>query len=303
MPVTIGIDHSAGGTNGAKGAPELDSTITKFGLSSLKLGGAVDTGITTTGAGGDFIKQAMSDKWNFGTGDFTVEAWIYKTEQQDQPIVGTTTATIAPGNGNCWRMKTGTINVTHANLKFGHGGTDDITSATSANFTLHEWHHVAAVRNSGTLSLYIDGVAAQTPVANTTDYNQRNELWVGAVYDLLTTSMYTGYIDEVRISNSARYSGASFSLATEGHIADANTLTLLRMESNQLNITLPASPSASDTINIWDVGGQCATNPVHLLRNGNKISSSEDIVALDSNSFFATLVYSGATRGWLIVPR
>jgi hypothetical protein len=303
LPVVVGIDHSTGGTNGKIGAPVLDSDITKFGLSSMAFGGAVATGVTTTGAGGDFIKQAMSDKWNFGTGDFTVESWIYKTENQDQPIVGTTTATIAPGNGSCWRMKTGTINTTHANLKFGHGGTDDITSHTDHNFTLHEWHHVAAVRESGTLSLYIDGVAAQTPVANTTDYNQRNELWVGAVYDLLTTSMYTGYIDEVRISNVARYSGATFSLPTEAHVADSNTLTLIRMESNQLNITLPPSPSASDTINIWDVGGQCGTNPVHLLRNGNKINSLEDIIALDSNSFFSTLVYSGATRGWLIVPR
>ena len=199
-------------------------------------------------------------------------------------------------------MKSGSINSTYAYLKFGHGGTDDVASGTAHNFTLHEWHHVVAVRESGQLSLYIDGRLAGGPTSNTTDYNQRNELWVGAAYDLLTTSMYTGYIDDLRISNIARYSGATFSVPTEPHIADANTLTLLRMEPNQLNITLPPSPSASDTINIWDIGGQCGTNPVHLLRNGNKISSSEDIVALDRDSFFATLVYSGATRGWLLVP-
>jgi len=302
MPFVTGIDHSTGGTNGKAGAPAIDNDITKFGLSSLKLGGAVDTGVTTTGAGGDFIKQAASNKWNFGTGDFTVESWIYKTENQDQPIVGTTSVAIAPGNGNCWRMKSGSINSTYAYLKFGHGGTDDVASGTAHNFTLHEWHHVVAVRESGQLSLYIDGRLAGGPTSNTTDYNQRNELWVGAAYDLLTTSMYTGYIDDLRISNIARYSGATFSVPTEPHIADANTLTLLRMEPNQLNITLPPSPSASDTINIWDIGGQCGTNPVHLLRNGNKISSSEDIVALDRDSFFATLVYSGATRGWLLVP-
>tara|TARA_B100000953_G_C17875650_1_gene376286 strand:- start:117 stop:722 length:606 start_codon:yes stop_codon:yes gene_type:complete len=199
-------------------------------------------------------------------------------------------------------MRTLAINTEYANLSFGHGGTDDITSHQDNNFTLHEWHHVVAVRESGSLSLYIDGRQAQTPVSNTTDYNQRNELWVGAVYNQLTTEMYTGYIDDLRISNIARYSGATFSVPTEPHIADANTLTLLRMEPNQINITLPPSPSASDTINIWDVGGKCGTNPVHLLRNGNKIGSSEDIVALDRDSFFATLVYSGATRGWLLVP-
>ena len=300
MPVTYGIDHSAGGTNGLKGAPAIDNDITKFGLSSMKFGGAVDTGITTTGAGGDFIKQAASDKWNFGTGDFTVETWIYKTEHQGQPIVGTTSAAIAPGNGNCWRMKTLAINTEYANLTFGHGGTDDITSHTDHNFTLHEWHHVAAVRDGGTLSLYIDGRQAQTPASNTTDYNQRNELWIGATYDLLTTSMYTGYIDDLRISNVARYSGANFSLPTEPHVADSNTLTLLRMETNQLNVTLPPSPIANDVINIWDIGGQCGTNPIHLLRNGKKIKKLTDIVSLDQDDIFATLVYKDETYGWLI---
>ena len=300
MPFTAGIDHSTGGTNGKAGAPAIDSDITKFGSSSLKLGGAVATGVTTTGPGGDFIKQAASDKWNFGTGDFTVESWIYKTEDQDQPIVGNTTAAIGPGNNSCWRMKTGTINGTHTNLKFGTGGTDHITSHTDHNFTLHEWHHVAAVREGGTLSLYIDGVSAQTPVSNTTDYNQRNELWVGAAHDLLTTSMYTGYIDDLRISNVARYSGATFSLPTEAHVTDSNTLTLIRMEPNQLNITLPPSPIASDVINIWDIGGQCGTNPIHLLRNGKKIKKLTDTVALDQDGIFASLIYKDETYGWLI---
>ena len=300
MPFTTGIDHSTGGTNGLIGAPAIDSDITKFGSSSLKLGG--------DGAGGDFIKQAASNKWNFGTGDFTVESWIYKTEDQNQPIVGNTSVAIGPGNTNCWRMKTWSVNSTYANLIFGHGGTDDITGHVDHYFTLHEWHHVAAVRESGQLSLYVDGRQAQSPTSNTTNYNQRNELWIGATYDLLTTTMYTGYIDDLRISNIARYSGATFSVPTEAHVADANTLTLVRMEESQLNITLPPSPVANDVINIWDIGGQCETNPIHLLGNGKKISSRgvtlnvDDILALDSNSVFATLVYKDTTHGWLLVP-
>ena len=133
-------------------------------------------------------------------------------------------------------------------------------------------------------------------------------MWVGAIYNQLTTEMFTGYIDDLRISNIARYSGATFSVPTEPHIADSNTLTLLRMEQSQLNITLPPSPVANDVINIWDIGGQCETNPVHLLGNGKKISSGgvtlnvDDIMALDSNSFFATLVYKDITHGWLLVP-
>ena len=83
-------------------------------------------------------------------------------------------------------------------------------------------------------------------------------------------------------------------------VTDANTVTLLRMEPVNLNITLPPSPVANDVINIWDIGGQCSTNPIHLLRNGKKIKKSEDIVALDNNGIFATLVYKDETYGWLI---
>jgi len=295
MPVTIGIDHSTGGTNGAKGAPELDSTITKFGSSSMKFDGD-----------GDFIKQAMSDKWAFGTGDFTVEAWIYKTENQDQPIVGNTT--VGGTNQTSWRMKTFNVNSTMCGMTFGTSQTNHLTSQNEVNFPMNEWAHLAAVRYNGMLTCFINGIESSSPTANTTDYNQRNELWIGAVTDLLTTSMFNGYIDEVRISNIARYWGASFSLATEPHIADSNTLSLFRMEQSQLNITLPPSPIANDVINIWDIGGQCETNPVHLLGNGKKISSGgvtlnvDDIMALDSNSFFATLVYKDTTHGWLLVP-
>ena len=165
---------------------------------------------------------------------------------------------------------------------------------------MNEWAHLAAVRYNGMLTCFINGIESSSPTANTTDYNQRNELWVGAAYDLLTTSMYTGYIDDLRISNIARYSGATFSVPTEAHVADSNTLTLIRMETNQLNVTLPPSPIANDVINIWDIGGQCGTNPIHLLRNGKLIKKLTDIVALDQDDIFATLVYKDETYGWLI---
>ncbi|MAH03362.1 hypothetical protein CMI39_01095 [Candidatus Pacearchaeota archaeon] len=72
------------------------------------------------------------------------------------------------------------------------------------------------------------------------------------------------------------------------------------MEPNQLNITLPPSPIASDVINIWDIGGQCGTNPIHLLRNGKKIKKLTDTVALDQDGIFASLIYKDETYGWLI---
>ena len=300
MPFVAGIDHSTGGTNGKAGGPAINSDITKFGKSSLKLSGD-----------GDFLKQAMSDKWAFGTGDYTVEAWIYKTEGQDQTLVGN--ASTGSPNTDCWILQSNHgFDAYHAGIMWNHGNGNLIASHTPYDYTLEEWHHVAACREGGELRLYIDGVCAQTPVTgDTTDYTKRNELWVGASEQYLTTNMFNGYIDDMRISNIARYGvgvgntmgDQVFSLPTEPHVTDANTLTLIRMEPTNLNITLPVSPVANDVINIWDIGGQCGTNPVHLLRNGKYIKKLTDIVALDSNGFFATLVYKDETYGWLIVPR
>ena len=294
MPIVAGIDHSTGGTNGKLGDPKIDSQITKFGASSIKLDGD-----------SSFLKQAMSDKWAFGTGDYTVETWIYKTENQSQAVVAN--GSTGSANSNHWIMKSKTgFNSQHANINFSHGSGDLITSDSDYDFPLNKWVHVAADRQSGNLRVYIDGVCAKVVTSDTTDYTKRNELWVGAAHSFLTTSAFNGYVDDLRISNICRYMGSwsqgdqAFAVPTTPHVTDANTVTLLRMEPVNLNITLPPSPVANDVINIWDIGGQCSTNPIHLLRNGKKIKKSEDIVALDNNGIFATLVYKDETYGWLI---
>lgn len=295
MPVISGIDHSTGGTNGKVGSPKIDSEIIKFGESSVKLGGD-----------GDFLKQAMSDKWSFGTGDYTVETWLYKTENQNQAIVANDTT--GGGNANCWEMNSFTgFDSLHANLTWYHGNNLLIASHSDYDFPLNKWVHVAASRMSGTLNLFIDGVCAKAPVtSDTTNYSVRNELWVGASAHYLTSNMFNGYIDDLRISNICRYTGTytqgdqAFTPPTTAYETDANTVTLLRMEPTYINVTLPPSPVANDVINIWDIADNAETNPIHLKGNGKKIKKLTDTIALDEKGIFASLVYKDETYGWLI---
>jgi hypothetical protein len=63
-------------------------------------------------------------------------------------------------------------------------------------------------------------------------------------------------------------------------------------------LTLPASPSLGDEIQIFDATGTAFTNNVTLSRNGNKINGISDDGIIDINGASATLTYTGSTYGW-----
>lgn len=66
-------------------------------------------------------------------------------------------------------------------------------------------------------------------------------------------------------------------------------------------IVLPASPNVGDTIQIRDYASSFATNKVTLDINGLKLAGISSNGEITTNDTMATLVYSGATKGWLSV--
>jgi hypothetical protein len=66
-------------------------------------------------------------------------------------------------------------------------------------------------------------------------------------------------------------------------------------------ITLPASPVAGDTVQIIDVAGIFSTNNVTIGRNGSKIQNLSEDLILNLNNAAITMIFSGATYGWVFV--
>jgi hypothetical protein len=64
------------------------------------------------------------------------------------------------------------------------------------------------------------------------------------------------------------------------------------------SLTLPASPSAGDEIQIFDATGTAGTNNITVLRNSLKINGITDNAVLDANGAAASFVYTGSTYGW-----
>jgi hypothetical protein len=89
---------------------------------------------------------------------------------------------------------------------------------------------------------------------------------------------------------------ASTSVSSNITLAAANKYFVDTTSARTL--TLPASPSLGDEIQIFDATGTAFTNNITLSRNGNKINGISDDGIIDINGASATLTYTGSTYGW-----
>ena len=69
--------------------------------------------------------------------------------------------------------------------------------------------------------------------------------------------------------------------------------------TNNVTLTLPASPSVGDEVGIIDVIGNAATKNITIARNGLKINGGTSDLTISTNRAAFVLVYSGSTQGWV----
>ncbi len=92
---------------------------------------------------------------------------------------------------------------------------------TSSALYLNTWYHVAYARNSGTGTLYVNGVS-QGSYADS--YAYANQLiYIGARSN--ATGLFSGWMDQVRISSNVRYT-AGFTAPTTAFTMDGSTCHL-----------------------------------------------------------------------------
>lgn len=160
---------------------QVSTEQSKFGGKSMYFNGSTRLSI-------DDVSAKIFD---FGTGDFTVEAWIYPEEITTDNFIFSGSASGAFFFG---RKGSNTIGIGRANILWD----TEAPIATPAN----TWSHVAAVRSKGQVSLYVNG--NQTgPLANTNAYSMAG--FIACIGSQGTNLYYKGYMDEIRVSNVARW--------------------------------------------------------------------------------------------------
>ena len=160
--------------------------IASVGVSTETTGSVFFDGPTDGGAvATDSIILASSPDFNWGTGDFTVETWVYGTDwtggssNQDQVIY-------------YHNEETAGFFVRAGALHYYNGG------FVVSGPTLEDarWYHLAAARQSGTLTLYVDGVS-QGSASHTDDYGEGG-ITIGK-NSANSKNQFRGYLSNFRI--------------------------------------------------------------------------------------------------------
>ena len=166
---------------------------------------------------------------DLGTGDFTMEAWIYLTAS------GSWRAVLGSGNwgGPSTYDWTWDVNAGDNKLRFNmyNGSTESGVNMTTA-IVNSTWTHVAVVRSGGTLKQYLNGTVNGTTLSSTHDITSHGVVYIG---NQSRGVPWQGNIQEVRISNNARYTSNFTSFGQDGgtiaspsnFTSDANTKLLV----------------------------------------------------------------------------
>lgn len=92
-----------------------------------------------------------------------------------------------------------------------------------------------------------------------------------------------------------RVVSAAETLVSKAKIA-ANTT------AGALTLTLPANPTNGDVIDFYDYAETFDTNNLTIARNGHKIEGLDENLICNVKGAYFSLVYSGTTRGWQVLP-
>lgn len=173
----------------------VSTSVKKFGIGSMYFDGT-----------GDYLTSPLSLVLAFGSGDFTVECWVYATNTSAlRNIIGNYNGTVSTASFVLQMESTGRIT---GGI---YSGSSFIGPTSTASISATTWTHLAVVRNGTSIKLYIngtnDGSTTSSSVANT----PVGTFSVGAEQGNYN---WNGYIDELRITKGyARYT-ANFTAPT-----------------------------------------------------------------------------------------
>ena len=168
----------------------------------------------------DYITMAHNSDWQLGTGDFTVEAWVYPNAvpgggvNNDMCVWGHFGST----QTMFFYLSNDTLQPVLWNGSAGHG--------SSITAKPYQWTHVAWVRSSSTMKTYVNGQLGGTTNSYTTNFNEGTKYpYIGA--SEYNNRFFNGYISDLRVvKGTAVYTG-NFTPPTAPLTAITNTKLLL----------------------------------------------------------------------------
>jgi len=206
--VTLLLNTSS--TNGAQNNTFLDSSTNNFTITR--------NGNTTQGTfspfsqtgwsnffkgSGDKLTVPANAAFNFSTGDFTVECWVYvNSVSGNQWIVGPDNGTTFP-----WAMQ-----ITTSTIRFISNNAANIFAPTSFTVAVGAWNHFAVTRSGSTMSWFTNGTLNGTQTYSNSIGSDTINLQIGATNG--TSDVVNGYVSNLRVVKGRAVYTSSFTPST-----------------------------------------------------------------------------------------
>ncbi len=171
---------------------------------------------------GDNLNAGDKTNFEFGSGDFTVEAWVYPTSSGSNQLI------VAKSDGASETGSEFDLRINSSNFGIYTYIGASTTSAIGGTLVINQWNHVAATRNGTNLNLYLNGSRVANTNISTNSLNATaSSLTVGSNAGA-SQNNYSGYISGVRVlKGSAQYTGTTYTVPTAPPTAITNTQLLL----------------------------------------------------------------------------
>ena len=175
---------------------------------------------------GDYLSIPDHADWDFPQGDFTIECFIripVAPPADDDFLYGQFVDT-----NNFIKLNYYDNGAVNFYIKEGGASVVNVTSNLDL-LTADTWMHIVVCRDGDNYYIYVDGTdqTASGSPDSTTPSGIAGDVYIGA-RDPTNAYKFIGYMDEFRISDTARYpSGTGFTPTITQFTSDANTLLLI----------------------------------------------------------------------------
>lgn len=193
------------------------------------------TPITTYGSGyfdgtGDNVYVPNNINYSIGSGDFTIECWVYisgtQTITYGYQIAGPNTGQASTG----WGL---VVNRSYDTKGFGFVCANSWVAYDATYLAVGQWYHLAVVRSgSGTnnFKLYKNGIMVTQATYTTADTYSSGNLYIGS--DANAGSYLPGYISDLRIVKGTAVYNANFVPQFTSTLTNIANTQLLTLQSN-----------------------------------------------------------------------
>jgi hypothetical protein len=169
---------------------------------------------------GDWLSIPYSTAFDYGTGNFTMEAWVYltATPATGVPIIGAMTS-----GGTDWQFYSST------QLALGSDAIAWRFISNSTTFPLNTWMHLAVSRASGVAYMWLNGQSIGSGTETTSFNAQSGTVYIGRSGD---GAFNGGYISDVRILKGVGLYTSAFTPPASQLTAISGT-SLLTLQNNK----------------------------------------------------------------------